>query len=152
RARRRIRSAAAAHRFQHRRLVPRPPVRTALNAPRAAIVCANLRRDAERSMRLKDKVAIVTGGARGIGLAIAKRYAAEGARVTIADVDTAAGAAAAGALANARFIATDVGDARAAENVVAETCRAFGDLDIVVNNAGIIHGADFLELKEADFD
>jgi glucose 1-dehydrogenase len=103
-------------------------------------------------MRLKDKVAIVTGGARGIGLAIAKRYAAEGARVTIADVDTEAGAAAASALANGRFVATDVGDARAAENVVAETCRAFGDLDIVVNNAGIIHGADFLELKEADFD
>jgi glucose 1-dehydrogenase len=103
-------------------------------------------------MRLKDKVAIVTGGARGIGLAIAKHYAAEGARVTIADVDTEAGAAAASALANGRFVATDVGDARAAENVVAETCRAFGDLDIVVNNAGIIHGADFLELKEADFD
>jgi NAD(P)-dependent dehydrogenase (short-subunit alcohol dehydrogenase family) len=103
-------------------------------------------------MRLKDKVAIVTGGARGIGLAIAKRYAAEGARITIADVDTEAGAAAASALANGRFVATDVGDARAAENVVAETCRAFGDLDIVVNNAGIIHGADFLELKEADFD
>jgi glucose 1-dehydrogenase len=103
-------------------------------------------------MRLKDKVAIVTGGARGIGLAIAKRYIAEGARVTIADVDADAGAAAASALANARFIATDVGDARAAENVVAETCRAFGDLDIVVSNAGIIHGADFLELKESDFD
>jgi glucose 1-dehydrogenase len=103
-------------------------------------------------MRLKDKVAIVTGGARGIGLAIAKRYIAEGARVTIADVDADAGAAAASALANARFIATDVGDAHAAENVVAETCRAFGDLDIVVSNAGIIHGADFLELKESDFD
>jgi glucose 1-dehydrogenase len=102
-------------------------------------------------MRLKNKVAIVTGGARGIGLAIAKRYVAEGARVTIADVDTA-GAAAASALNNASFVATDVGDARAAENVVAETCRAFGDLNIVVNNAGIIHGADFLELKEADFE
>jgi glucose 1-dehydrogenase len=103
-------------------------------------------------MRLKDKVAIVTGGARGIGLAIAKRYIAEGARVTIADVDAEAGAAAVSALANARFIATDVGDAHAAENVVAETCRTFGDLDIVVSNAGIIHGADFLELKESDFD
>src|SRR6266545_2993225 len=103
-------------------------------------------------MRLKDKVAIVTGAARGIGLAIARRYVAEGARVTIADIDAAAGEAAARALGNARFLATDVGDAKSAENVVAETCRAFGDLDILVNNAGIIHGADFLELAEADFD
>src|SRR5262249_49854976 len=47
---------------------------------------------------------------------------------------------------------TDGGDARAAEHVVAETCRAFGSLDILVNNAGIIHGADFLDIAEADFD
>jgi glucose 1-dehydrogenase len=103
-------------------------------------------------MRLESKVAIVTGGAHGIGLAIARRYAAEGARVVIADVDAAAGQAAAKALGNARFVATDVGDARAAENVVADTCRAFGAVDILVNNAGIIYGADFLELAEADFD
>jgi glucose 1-dehydrogenase len=104
-------------------------------------------------MKLKDKVAIVTGAARGIGLAIAERYVAEGARVVIADVDAAAGEAAARAIgAQARFIATDVGDARQAEHVVAETCRAFGDVDILVNNAGIIHGAEFLDLAEADFD
>jgi NAD(P)-dependent dehydrogenase (short-subunit alcohol dehydrogenase family) len=104
-------------------------------------------------MRLNGKVAIVTGGARGIGLAVARRYLAEGARVTIADVDGAAGEAAAAALGNnARFVATDVGDAQAAERVVAETCDAFGALDVLVNNAGIIHGADFLELEEADFD
>jgi glucose 1-dehydrogenase len=105
-------------------------------------------------MRLQNKVAIVTGAAHGIGLAIAKRFVAEGARVTIADVDRAAGEAAASALGHAkcRFVATDVGDAGAAENLVAETSRAFGDLDVLVNNAGIIHGADFLELKEADFD
>ena len=103
-------------------------------------------------MRLKDKVAIVTGAAHGIGLAIARRYVAEGARVTIADIDAAAGEAAARALGQARFVATDVGDAGNAENVVAETCRAFGDLDILVNNAGIIHGADFLDLTPADFD
>src|SRR5690348_13462448 len=114
--------------------------------------CATLDRHPEYGMRLKDKVAIVTGAARGIGLAIARRHVAEGARVTIADVDTAAGEAAARALGHARFVATDVGDADNAENVVAETCRAFGDLDILVNNAGIIHGADFLELAETDFD
>jgi glucose 1-dehydrogenase len=104
-------------------------------------------------MQLENKVAIITGGARGIGLAIAKRYVAEGARVTIADVDAAAGGAEAAALGGqCRFVRTDVGDTRDAGNVVAETCRAFGDLDILVNNAGIIHGADFLDLKEADFD
>jgi NAD(P)-dependent dehydrogenase (short-subunit alcohol dehydrogenase family) len=104
-------------------------------------------------MQLENKVAVVTGAARGIGLAIAKRYIAEGARVIIADVDTAAGGAAADALGGAsRFVATDVGDARQAENVIAEAVRAFGDLDILVNNAGIIHGADFLDLAEADFD
>src|SRR5262249_41759735 len=110
---------------------------------------ANLRR---RGMRLKDKVAIVTGGARGIGLAIARRYVAEGAKVTIADIDAAAGEPAARALSNARFLAADVGDAKSAERVAAAPCRAFGDLDILVNNAGIIHAADFLDLAEADFD
>jgi glucose 1-dehydrogenase len=114
--------------------------------------CGNLKRNPEGSMRLKDKVAIVTGAARGIGLAIAKRYVAEGARVTIADIDAAAGEAAARALSNARFLATDVGDAANAQSAIAETCRAFGDLDILVNNAGIIHAADFLDLAEADFD
>jgi glucose 1-dehydrogenase len=105
-------------------------------------------------MKLENKVAVVTGGAHGIGLAIAKRYVAEGASVVIADIDRGAGEAAASALGHAkcRFIATDVGDARAAENLVAETCRAFGNVDILVNNAGIIHGAEFLDLKEADFD
>jgi glucose 1-dehydrogenase len=104
-------------------------------------------------MKLENKVAIVTGAAHGIGLAIAKRYVAEGAGITIADVDVVAGASAADALGSAcRFVATDVGDARAAEHVVAETCRAFGRLDILVNNAGIIHGADFLDIAEADFD
>src|SRR5207248_7593912 len=103
-------------------------------------------------MRLKDKVAIVTGAAHGIGRAIARHFVAEGARVTIADVDAAAGEAAARALGNARFLATDVGDATSAANAVAETCHAFGDLDIAVNNAGIIHAADFLDLTEADFD
>jgi len=104
-------------------------------------------------MRLKDKVAIVTGGAHGIGLATARRYVAEGARVVIADIDAAAGEAAARTLGTAcRFAATDVGSARDADNVVAEAARAFGGLDVLVNNAGIIHAADFLDLAEADFD
>jgi NAD(P)-dependent dehydrogenase (short-subunit alcohol dehydrogenase family) len=104
-------------------------------------------------MNLTNKIAIVTGGARGIGLAIAKRYVAEGASVVIADIDEAAGVAAAGALgAQCRFLAADVGEARNAEHLVAETCRLFGRLDILVNNAAIVHGADFLDIAEADFD
>jgi glucose 1-dehydrogenase len=104
-------------------------------------------------MKLEDKVAIVTGGARGIGLAIARRYLREGAKVVIADIDESAGAAVARELgANCRFAAADIGKGRDAESVVADACEAFGKLDILVNNAGIIHTADFLELEEADFD
>jgi glucose 1-dehydrogenase len=103
--------------------------------------------------RLDNKVAIVTGAARGIGLAIARRYVAEGARVVIADIDEQAGKAAASALGSAaRFVRTDVGAAGDARNVIAEACALSGDLDILVNNAGIIHTADFLDIAEADFD
>jgi NAD(P)-dependent dehydrogenase (short-subunit alcohol dehydrogenase family) len=104
-------------------------------------------------MRLQDRVAIVTGAARGIGLAVAKRYITEGAKVVIADINVTAGEAAAGALGHAcRFVATDVGDLRSVERLIAETCSAFGNVDILVNNAGIVHAADFLEIPEADFD
>src|SRR5215831_8369720 len=104
--------------------------------------------------RLDGKVAIVTGGAQGIGLAIAKRYVAEGAAVVIADVEGEAGREAARSLGapKCRFVVTDVGKASDATNVVAEACAAFGSLDVLVNNAGIIHAADFLDLAEADFD
>jgi NAD(P)-dependent dehydrogenase (short-subunit alcohol dehydrogenase family) len=105
-------------------------------------------------MQLENKVAIVTGGARGIGLAIAKRYVAEGAKVVIADVDAAAGEAAASSLDGAQcsFVRTDVGDRGDADHVVAQAGRLFGGVDILVNNAGMVHGADFLDLAEADFD
>src|SRR5215813_4374778 len=104
--------------------------------------------------RLDGKVAIVTGGARGIGLAVAQRFVAEGAAVAIADVEEEAGRAAAQSLGEAkcRFVPTDVGAAADARKLVAETCAAFGKVDILVNNAGIIHAADFLDLNEADFD
>ncbi len=103
--------------------------------------------------RLDNKAAIVTGAARGIGLAIATRFVAEGARVMLSDINEQDGAAAAKALgANARFAACDVGDTRDANKLVEETVKAFGGVDILVNNAGIIHTADFLDIQEADFD
>jgi len=103
-------------------------------------------------MKLRNKVAVITGGAHGIGLAIAKRYVAEGAKVLIADVDAAAGTAAARALGASRFKAVDVGDAVEAASLIEDARTAFGRVDILVNNAGIVHAADFLELAEADFD
>ncbi len=104
-------------------------------------------------MQLENKVAIVTGGAHGIGLAIAKRYAAEGAKVVIADVDAAAGEAAAKEIeGRCSFVRVDVGDKGDADQLIEETFRLFDRLDIVVNNAGIVHGADFLDIDEADFD
>ena len=103
--------------------------------------------------KLSDKVAIVTGAARGIGLAIAKRFVAEGAKVMLADINETDGAAAAKALGgHARFTRCDVGDAKDAAKLVNETIKAFGGVDLLVNNAGIIHAADFLDIKEADFD
>src|SRR5262245_61044682 len=105
-------------------------------------------------MKLQNKVAVVTGGARGIGLAIAKRYLAEGAKVAIADNNQQAGEAAVKSFgqSNCRFISTDVGDAQSVQRLVATTCDAFGGIDVLVNNAGIIHAADFLDLAEADFE
>ena len=106
-------------------------------------------------MGLTNRVAIVTGGAKEIGLAIARRFASEGARVVVADVDEDAGSRAVeelGALGALRFVRCDVGDTADVANLVGATLRDWGSVDVLVNNAGIIHAADFLEVSEADFD
>ncbi|MEW5421085.1 SDR family NAD(P)-dependent oxidoreductase [Amorphus sp. 3PC139-8] len=106
-------------------------------------------------MLLQNKVAIVTGGARGIGYAVARRFLEEGAKVVIADIEDELAEKAAKelkALGDVIAIDCDVGERLDVRNLVAATLEAFGEIDILVNNAAILVGADFLELEEADFD
>ena len=103
--------------------------------------------------RLADQVVLITGAANGIGAAIARRFAAEGARIALVDRDAAAGEALAAELgAQTLFLRADVAANGAAAEAVAATVARFGQLDILVNNAGITHAASFLDLDAADFD
>ena len=102
------------------------------------------------------KSVIVTGAAQWIGLACARRFAADGASVVIADVQVDKGEQAAAALRDAgrraTFVACDVGERAEVEALVETTVAAHGSLDVLVNNAAVLHQADILELDEADFD
>jgi 3-oxoacyl-[acyl-carrier protein] reductase len=88
------------------------------------------------SGRLAGKVALIIGAARGIGAGIAERFHEEGARLVIADTEVEAGNATAERL-KAKFVATDISKAADAEGAVEATLAAYGDLHIVVQNAGI---------------
>ena len=106
-------------------------------------------------MRLKDKVAIVTGAASGFGAEIARQYVQEGAKVVVADVNAEGGIMVASELgANAVAITCDVTKKADIERTVAETLQRFGGrLDIVVNNAGWTHrNQPLLDVDEATFD
>jgi glucose 1-dehydrogenase len=108
------------------------------------------------------KRVIVTGGAKGIGRAIAHQFVAEGAHVLIADMDGASGSQCAdeltdigrqtGGEARCLFVKADISKRLDVHNMVAAALEAFGGLDVMVNNAAIVHGAEFLDLTEADFD
>ncbi len=98
---------------------------------------------------LEGKVALVTGAASGIGLAIARRLAAEGARVTLADVDVERGQYEAERIAGARFIVADMTDPEACRRLVSDTIAAAGSLDVLVNNAGIQLVAPIQDFPEA---
>jgi glucose 1-dehydrogenase len=107
-------------------------------------------------MRLKGKVALVTGAGGGIGTAVAKRFAAEGAAVFCTDRDLAKAESTVAAVTKsggtAQAFRADVADASDCTAQVAETVRRFGSIDILVNNAGIVSPADFLDVTEAEFD
>lgn len=107
-------------------------------------------------MSISGKSTIITGAAGGIGYACAERFAQDGARVMIADIDAERGEAAATALADAGgdvvFRKTDVGDKADVQGLIDDTVEAFGGLDVLINNAAILRVADFLDLEEEDFD
>jgi glucose 1-dehydrogenase len=103
-------------------------------------------------MKLADKVAIVTGATQGIGLSCAERLVREGARVMLVDIKPD-GQQAAAELGNAaRFFVADVSQKGDVDAMIAATLQAFGRIDILINNAGVTHAADFLDLHEDDFD
>lgn len=102
--------------------------------------------------KLADKVAIVTGGAQGMGAAHVKRFIEEGAKVVFTDINEELGQALATELGeNAKFVKQDVTSEADWANVVEETETAFGTIDILVNNAGISMSKPFLEMSESDY-
>ena len=110
-------------------------------------------------MRLSGKVAIVTGGGSGFGEGIAKRFAEEGARVVVNDIDEAGGNRVAAEIekaqgqGSAQFTRADVAANADVARLVHQTLERYGRLDIVVNNAGVTHvNGPMLEVSEALFD
>src|SRR5688572_28909054 len=102
-------------------------------------------------MRLAGKVALVTGAAQGIGYACAEAFAREGAKVVLSDVNEEKGRKSAEALGGV-FARCDVSRKAEVDAAVEAAVSAYGRLDILVSNAGIVHSAEFLDLEEADFD
>jgi D-sorbitol dehydrogenase (acceptor) len=106
--------------------------------------------------KLEGKVAIVTGGASGMGRAICLRYGKEGANVVVADVNEAGAQTVVdeitGADGKAAAVRTDVRDKAQVQRMVDTAVEQFGGLDILVNNAGVIKILPFLETNEADWD
>jgi 3-oxoacyl-[acyl-carrier protein] reductase len=105
---------------------------------------------------LKGKVAIVTGGGRGIGQSICERFAAEGAHVVVADIDGEAAEAVASAVCEregkAVAVRCDVTDANSAELLARTALDFFGAIDILVNNAGFTRDMRIGKMAEADWD
>jgi 3-oxoacyl-[acyl-carrier protein] reductase len=105
-------------------------------------------------MRLKDKVAVITGGASGFGEVMARRFVAEGGKVMVADLNAAGAKTVADSIGDAaRSIDADVTKAAEANAMIAATVHAFGKLDILVNNAGAPQFINnFEEVTEEEID
>ena len=105
-------------------------------------------------MRLKDKVAIITGAASGFGEGMAKRFAEEGAKVVVADLNAKGAERVAAEIGEAAIsVTTDVSLRSEFDEMVAAAMDAFGRIDIMVNNAGYTHrNGDMLEVEEDVFD
>jgi 3-oxoacyl-[acyl-carrier protein] reductase len=102
-------------------------------------------------MRLKDKVTLITGGAAGIGLATAERFAEEGAEVVICDVNQVAGDAAVKRLdADSRFYKVDVRDRKAVGDWIQDVLSRYGRVDVLVNNAGILRDSLLVKMKNGE--
>jgi len=102
--------------------------------------------------RLKAKIAIITGAAKGIGFSTAQRFAEEGAIVVIADMNLEAVKAAAAQIPNAEAYAMNVTDRASIQAVVDQVMQKHGRIDILVNNAGITQDARLVKMTEAQFD
>jgi 3-oxoacyl-[acyl-carrier protein] reductase len=103
-------------------------------------------------MRLKDKVAIITGAAKGIGFATAKRFAQEGAKVMIADIDPEAVKAAVDQIPGSEAHVVNVTDRVSIQAAVDQIMQRHGRIDILINNAGITQDARLVKMTEAQFD
>ena len=104
-------------------------------------------------MKLKDKIAIVTGGARGIGAAIVDRYVAEGAQVAVADISVDHAKETAARHGERAFaVALDVTKTASVDAAVANVASRWGGVDILVNNAAIFDMAPIVEVTEESFD
>ena len=103
-------------------------------------------------MKLDGKVAVVTGGARGIGRAICERYAAEGARVVVADLDEAESRTTADAIGQGALgLALDVTRQDSIDRMVSHVVQEAGRIDVLVNNAGVFNMAPLLDLTREQY-
>lgn len=106
--------------------------------------------------RFTDKVVVVTGAGGGIGSAIARRFASEGAQVVVTDVNADLAAVTTDGIVTegdrATAITADISDKQACKDLIADVVERFGGIDVLVNNAGINRRGPLLELSEEDWE